>query len=75
MKKITLTSRMVFGTLNGGKAGTLERLFTLHASLCDRFMQLNIQQASEGYSVCVCVSGLVFDFISAIKKSSVKMKN
>lgn len=55
MKKITLTSRMVFGTLNGGEAGALERLFTLHASLCDRFMLLNTEDVSEGYSVCVSV--------------------
>lgn len=46
---------MVFGTLNGGEAGILEELLTLHASLCDRFMLLNVDKVSEGYSVCVCV--------------------
>ena len=67
MKKITLTSRRVFGTLNGGEAGTLEKLFTLHASLCDRLMLPNMKQVSEGYTVCMCVCILVFDLMSAMK--------
>lgn len=58
---------MVLGTLNGGEAGILERLFTLHAPLCDRLMLLNKERVSEGYSLCVTVWFLVFDLMSASK--------
>lgn len=52
MKKITLTPRMVFWDSEWNRGGTLERLFALHAALCDRLVLPRMEPASEGYSVC-----------------------
>ncbi len=52
-----------FGTLNGGEAAALERLFTLHAALCDRFMLPNMEPVMRvTLNVCMCVRMYVSRF-------------